>query len=193
MPRDYKRHKPDRRKKNRRKSDNPQAPNWAWLLVGLGLGLMVAWFVNVGKQPEPEQAVVAKTTPEKATKADPAEPTVEQPDQRFDFYDVLPEFEVVIPEQESDVRRDIPGESVTDAGRYILQTGSFQNFADADRMKARLALLGIESRIERVSIDSKTWHRVRIGPIDDLSRVNEFRRRLWDDKIQFIVVRSPNP
>ncbi len=191
MAKDYKRgdrRKKDRRGGGRRKSDRT-APNWAWLLVGLGLGLCVAWVLQLKTVPEKAQPTpqVAQQSTDKNTE----EPKVEQPDERFDFYDMLPEFEVVIPEKELDVKRDEPGRTVTDQGSYILQTGSFQNFADADRMKARLALLGLESTIQRISIDSQTWHRVRIGPINDLDKVNEFRRRLWDDKVQFIVIKSP--
>ena len=191
MAKDYKRddrRKKDRRRRGRRKTDR-SAPNWAWLLVGLGLGLLVAWVLELRNLPVTEKPVqaVAKDTQEKK----PEEPRIEQPDERFDFYDMLPEFEVVIPEKELDVKLDTPGQSVTDEGSYILQTGSFQNFADADRMKARLALLGLESTIQRISIDSQTWHRVRIGPIEDLNKVNEFRRRLWEDKVQFIVIKSP--
>ncbi|MEM7281806.1 MAG: SPOR domain-containing protein [Pseudomonadota bacterium] len=182
------RRKKDRRRTGRRKTDK-SAPNWAWLLVGLGLGLLVAWVLQIRSAPKPQaptpQIAEQKAEPEKS------KPPIEQPDERFDFYDMLPDFEVVIPEKELDVRRDVPGETVTDRGSYILQTGSFQNFTDADRMKARLALLGLESTIQRVSIDSQTWHRVRIGPLTDLDKLNEFRRRLWDDNIQFIVVRSP--
>lgn len=186
MARDYK--NAERRKKGRRKSDNPQAPSWAWLLVGLGIGLSVAWFVYLKKIPVP---VSAPTTQGKKPDREELTPRVEQPDERFAFYEMLPDFEVVIPEKELDARRDVKGQAVTDVGSYILQTGSFQNFKDADRMKARLALLGLESQIQKVSIDSRTWHRVRIGPIENLSTLNEFRSRLWDDKIQFIVVRSP--
>ena len=185
MARDYK--NADRRKKSRRKSDGPVAPSWAWLLVGLGIGLSVAWFVNQKNVTVP---LPVATTPSKTSVKEKPTP-IDQPDERFAFYEMLPDFEVVIPEKELDVRRDIRGKTVTDPGNYILQTGSFQNLEDADRMQARLALLGLESRIEKVSIDSRTWHRVRIGPIENLSLLNEFRGRLWNEKIQFIVVHSP--
>jgi cell division protein FtsN len=71
---------------------------------------------------------------------------------------------------------------------YVLQAGSFSGFADADRMKARLALLGIVSRIQKVSIDEKTYHRVRIGPIDSLDQLNAMRQSLREARIEVMVI-----
>ena len=46
----------------------------------------------------------------------------------------------------------------------MLQAGSYKNFADADRVRAQLALQGIESKVQKVTVDNDTWHRIRIGP-----------------------------
>jgi cell division protein FtsN len=72
---------------------------------------------------------------------------------------------------------------------YVLQVGSFTNFADADRRRAQLALQGIESKIERVTIADKTYHRVRIGPIDDLERLNTLRTRLHKAGMDVLRIR----
>ena len=60
--------------------------------------------------------------------------------QRYDFYQMLPNFEVVVPEKERDVKRDLPTAQIERPGVYVLQAGSYRNQADADRVaKAALA------------------------------------------------------
>jgi cell division protein FtsN len=74
-------------------------------------------------------------------------------------------------------------------GAYMLQAGSYRNFADADRVRAQLALQGIESKIQRVSVDNDTWHRVRIGPISDLAELNRTRAKLRQADIEALVIK----
>ena len=71
----------------------------------------------------------------------------------------------------------------------MLQAGSFSAYSDADRRRAQLALQGIESTIQRVTIDDKTYHRVRIGPIDDLDKLNLLRSRLRAAQIDVLRIR----
>ena len=113
----------------------------------------------------------------------------EPPERRFDFYSVLPNFEVIIPEQEPDVSRDREAKAIERPGIYVLQAGSFTEYADADRRRAQLALQGIESRIQRVTIDDKTYHRVRIGPTRDLDELNALRSRLRQAKLDVLRIR----
>lgn len=110
---------------------------------------------------------------------------------RFEFYELLPEFEVVVPEVESRAATGPPPAEVEEPGRYVLQVGSFTTLADADRMKANLALLGIESRLQRVAIDAEVFHRVRIGPLSDLDRINEIRTELQEAGIDSLLMRAP--
>ena len=62
----------------------------------------------------------------------------------------------------------------------------------AERMRATLALLGMESRLQRVSIDDDAYHRVRIGPTSDLNELNRYRRQLWDAEIEVMLIKVPN-
>ena len=135
---------------------------------------------------------MANSLGQTAQPADPAPAAVvpkEPAERRFDFYEMLPNFEVVIPEQEANVSRDTHQEAVILPGIYVLQAGSFREFADADRRRAELALQGIESRIQRVTIDDKTYHRVRIGPTDDLDELNRLRDRLQQANIDVLRIR----
>ncbi len=71
----------------------------------------------------------------------------------------------------------------------MLQAGSYRKFEDADRVRAQLALQGIESNVQRVAIDNDTWHRVRIGPITEPAELERVRTRLKEAEVDFLVVR----
>ena len=79
--------------------------------------------------------------------------------------------------------------AVLEPGVYVLQAGSFSRYEDADRRRAELALHGIESSIQRITIDDKTYHRVRIGPIDNLDELNVTRSRLRAANIDVLRIK----
>ena len=70
--------------------------------------------------------------------------------------------------------------------------GSFRNQADAEQMKARLALLGSVATVQTVTVNGQTWHRVRIGPFAGARKADEIRRMLADNQIDTLVMRA-NP
>ena len=181
-----------KRKKKRRTKSTEEFPGWVWMLFGLAIGLSVALAIYINKRspvrPAMEQPVAAMSDAldnngeVEAVTETPAKP-------RFDFYNMLPNFEVVIPEEEPDVRADTGPQAIVKPGVYVLQAGSFTKYEDADRRRAELAMQGIESRIQRVSIDEKTYHRVRIGPLDDLDELNILRSRLRQAHIDVLRIR----
>ena len=169
------------------------------MLFGLGVGLSVALALYV-RDPKPAAAATnsvrsAETgkpplskTPALDNNGEEAAATA-RPAPRFQFYDMLPNFEVVIPEQEADATPDRQPSAVVEPGVYVLQAGSFSRYEDADRRRALLALQGIESTIQRVAIDERTYHRVRIGPIKDLKELNVLRSRLRQANIDVLRIR----
>jgi cell division protein FtsN len=171
-------------------------PGWVWMLFGLAIGLAVAFAVYV-KDRTPDRTMVAGSEQPAAPAGDVVlddnnetpSASSSAPPERFNFYNMLPNFEVVIPEEEPEVEVDREPRAVERPGVYVLQAGSFTDFDDADRRRAQLALQGIESRIQRVSIDDKTYHRVRIGPIDDLDELNLTRSRLRQANIDVLRIR----
>jgi len=108
---------------------------------------------------------------------------------RYDFYEMLPNFEVVVPEKERDVKRDLPTAKIDKPGVYVLQAGSYRNEADADRVSRQLSLQGINAQVQRVAVDADVWHRVRIGPIKDLDELNRIRKQLQSADVDAIVIR----
>ena len=171
------------------------------MLFGLSLGLMVAAAVYLnGLRTQGTPVAVTVTAPPSPTEAPGAgaasadavtENSPEQPP-RFEFYEILPKFEVVLPETELEARPDVTETALEEPGRYVLQAGSFRAEADAERMRATLALLGIESRLQRVTIDTDDYHRVRIGPSNDLDSLNGLRARLRDAEIEVLLIKLPD-
>jgi len=110
--------------------------------------------------------------------------------EKYDFYQMLPNFEVVVPEKDKDVKRDPPAAAkIERPGVYVLQVGSYRNEADADRVRAQLALQGVTARVQRVAVDADVWHRVRIGPITNLDELNKVRRQLRAAEVDALVIR----
>jgi cell division protein FtsN len=170
MPADYKSHANRRQKK--------PLPGIIWLLGGLSIGLFIAFLVYLDKQPASEISFTdaVKTELEKikqnktATVSKTESPNRQEP--KFNFYTILPELEVLIPEEEirPPENKDTPGNGTSK--RYILQAGSFRNRQDAEKLKATVALLGLEASINEVSINREKWHRVRIGPMNSRRELN---------------------
>ncbi len=186
---------PKRKTKRRNKTQHspplPPMPGWVWGLIGLTVGLSVAAAIYV-KDRETHSLRPAAVAPQPAGKpvaATPEPATLVKPEPRFKFYDMLPNFEVVLPEEDTVVRNDAEPTALVTPGIYVLQAGSFSTHTDADRTKARLAMLGISSRIQKVSIDEKDYHRVRIGPVESLDQLNSMRSQLRSAEIDVMVIR----
>ena len=175
------------------------------MLFGLGIGLVIAAGVYFRRAPSPADHAVstgqaAPATPDRAParRGSPARGATagnaegaKASDQRFDFYDILPQYEVVLPEVESPTGPSARAKPVDEPGSYVLQAGSFGAAADAEKLKANLALLGIESRVQKVAIDDDVYHRVRIGPITDLDKLNRIRRQLHEAHINAMLMKVP--
>jgi cell division protein FtsN len=187
------------KRKRRRvsRSRKTEYPPFIWLLFGLAIGLSVAFAVYV-KSNEP--ATAAKTdTPQPASLQSALDdndeipaptPAKEKPEnKRFTFYDILPNFEVITPEATREVEADVAAKAIEEPGVYVLQAGSFSTNKDADRRRAELALHGIESHIQRVKVNDQNYHRVYIGPTDDLDELNMLRSRLRTAKIDVFRIR----
>jgi hypothetical protein len=140
------------------------------------------------------------TAPPDAPRPDPHRAALADPDpggagsdgaaQKYDFYEMLPNFEVVVPEKDKEVKRDLPpGAPIERPGIYVLQVGSYRSEAEADRVRAQLALQGVDAKVQRVAVDTDVWHRVRIGPITNLDELNRVRKQLRAAEVDAIVIR----
>jgi len=109
---------------------------------------------------------------------------------RFDFYRILPGQEEPVTEKQ--VREAAKQADKAGAARetYILQAGSFQNPADADNLKAKLALLGLEASVEPTNLAEKgIWYRVRVGPYTRVDEMNRIRQQMAENGIEVSLIR----
>jgi len=118
----------------------------------------------------------ARTKPAERPSTARAEPPAAKP--KLDFYTVLPEVETVLPERGARTKPQ-KTERVDDGVRYILQAGSFASFDDADQLKAKLALNGLSSQIQKITIEGKgAYHRVRLGPYERVEELDSVSQQL---------------
>jgi len=173
-----------------------------WLFTGILIGLGLAWYLFAkGYIPavQIEQPLAGDTSsghrPEPAI-ADGISPTeVEQDKPHYDFFTVLPEMKVDVPEQNSDKNpaKNTGQSKVSETGKdsYLLQVGSFRQVNDAEQLKASLALIGIVARVQTVKVNEATWHRVRIGPVIGARKADDLRNQLADNGIDSLVMKIP--
>lgn len=180
------------------------SPFLSGLLVGvlLGIGSSVAVVVLVQdknggfatKSETPAKlAQIEETTSETATK--PSESTelasVKPGKPRFDFYTILPGSEQQVTEQ--DIKKATGNQQETEhmsGDSYFLQIGAFQTEQEADNMKAKLALLGLEVVIQTATIPEKgVWHRVRVGPFSQIEDINKARTELVKNHIDSTLIK----
>lgn len=187
MTRDYKR--------NERKAAGRGAGHtfFVGILIGLVLGLVialgVAWYINRVPSPflsrtptqQSDKPVQSARTEEKAVRPSESKP-------RFDFYKILPGTEEPATEQQmKEAQKTAPASSKE---AFFLQAGAFQSASDADNLKARLALLGIEATIQTTSVPDKgVWHRVRIGPYTSVERLNQTRDTLKHNGVETTLIK----
>lgn len=178
-------------------------PGYVWLLSGLAIGLFVAFIVYLDKQPENDkdfgsavqhelEKLKLQAKKKDTKKSEPAGATKKE--QKFNFYTILPELEVLIPENETrppassteTKNKTVSNKSKDSKKQYILQAGSFQNLGDAEKLKANLAFLGIEAEIQHVTVNNQAWHRVRTGPYRDKQQLYQNQKILKQNEIHAI-------
>ncbi len=159
------------------------------LVCGLGLAVVV-W--AMGLVPGARDPVV--TAPLGHDEPPIAEPETPARSRSYEFFTVLPEIEVVVPSREIEERAreaaapDAAAATTGPAGPYLLQVGSFRSASDAEGLRAQLTLLGMTARIQTVTVDDNTWHRVRVGPFEDARSTDEARRRLQANGLESMVL-----
>ena len=189
-------------------------PAWIWVGIGLmlGVGLMLLvlfkdWAPLLRKKnlPQPNPTATAPQASEPAV-ADTGKPK-EPPKKSYDFYKVLEANEVVIPDAELSAKaraeqqaRTAPNAAATATtpptgttpagGRYILQAGSYPDAKGADEAKAKLALLGFIAKVQPITINGKTWNRVRVGPYASASELEAAKKSLSDSGVNAIALKE---
>ncbi|MQX52756.1 SPOR domain-containing protein [Alcanivorax sediminis] len=194
----------------RKKTAQRQVPGWVWLFTGLMVGLFVAFLFHLGntqlQRGGKQTASTAKPKPQTekpAPKKD--EPKSGDDSPQFDFYAVLPKMEVIVPQTETDsgtrqTTTSKPKESTRQPStetstrssdeKYLLQAGSFRRNEDADRRRAELILKGFEASIQSVNLENgDSWHRVMIGPYNNLNAMHRAQDQLASSGIETLPIK----
>ena len=170
------------------------------VVIGLAVSLGIAFYLN--RTPVP--FITAKKQAEPPAPGKPpaiaglpqsAAVPQQQEKPKFDFYKILPGAEEPVTERELRERlRANRSQQEVSKDVYFIQAGSFQNPADADNQKARLAILGFESSVEPANLPDKgTWYRVRMGPYQKLDEINRIRQSLAQAGIEASLVKIKEP
>ncbi|MFA7267830.1 MAG: SPOR domain-containing protein [Sterolibacterium sp.] len=180
------------------------------LFLGLVIGVLIAfgvvWYLNktplpfLDKLPKPEKAETKPGTTSQAPQAPqqlpgkPGDKVNEKP--RFEFYKILPGGQEAAPADAKPAPANAPSPveapAPTPAAETLyLQVGAFQKSTDADNLKAKLALMGMEAGVQEVRVPDKgLMHRVRIGPFAKPEEMNRTRNQLAQNGIQATVVKA---
>ncbi len=176
------------------------------LVAGVAMAAGVAWYLMKSPSPYLKTEQAAVRPPLVAAKpAAPNQPTAGQPSTatsgaasgvgggkpRFEFYKVLtdkPDAAVVTAKPaEATVHK-----AVALYEPQILQAGSFSNENDAEKLKAKLALLGVETGIQAATLPDKgVWYRVRLGPYKSADEMNHARNFLKQNGVDSTPMRAP--
>ncbi|WP_287878577.1 SPOR domain-containing protein [Aquitalea sp.] len=139
----------------------------------------------------PPEPSVVPAPPAKAKPAAAPAGNGSKDEQRFDFYKILPGQVDAVPADGKTVAKDREPSAAAPAKKVFLQLGAFQNENEADNLKAKLALLGVEAKIQSVMIPDKGMvHRVRVGPLSRQEDVDRVRAQLKQDGINAAVVKA---
>lgn len=179
--------------RNSKKSGStPSASILPGIIIGVTVGLIiaggVAWYILKSpsvKSPsmatQSEQLAIEKSSPEKMGAASASAETAgtKENKPRFEFYKVLTDKVASPVPKIAPKATNKPVVSDLSKEHYYLQIGSFSNAEDADKLKAKLALMGMEAAVQIATIPDKgVWHRVRLGPYRGQSEANQAREVL---------------
>lgn len=230
------------RNKSRKRSAQKSSGAFAWMLMtGLLIGLVVlgVYLKSNGlkklKQHFPQNPItspiaqVLKTEISTGLSSEEMKKLEQQPSflppdvvtelansetPQFDFYTILSEKEVIVPEHEILTRTraevvNLPTEMPVDSvdktttpavppvetpvkstTTYMMQAGSFKNSVDAEKMRANLEAMGIEARVERGKVGENVYHRIKMGPYSQMNSVSTIRARLKQSGIDVIVTET---
>lgn len=186
-------------------------PGYIWMLAGLAIGLFAAFLVYLDKQPteqvsftdavkqelkkarEQQKQEAASQQHMSNTTSDNSNSGSSNNKPRFEFYTILSELEVFVPEPEAEAKTKTTAQKplnipTSGSKKYLLQAGSFKSKKDAERLKASLALLGVLSSIQSVNINQDNWHRVRIGPFSNPTLLRETLSTLKQNNIHAMTM-----
>lgn len=167
-------------KRQPKKKPNQSPPGWLWLFAGVLLGILIMSLTKLSEIPNDQDTEIVDNS-----STDSSDENGKKP--RFDFYTLLRESEVIVPDT-PDTSPSTQSANSNDV--FLLQVGSFKSNRDADSLRARLLLLNLDAKIEKVSPrKNETWHRVIVGPFIDRSELADARGKLASNGIDSLLLK----
>jgi cell division protein FtsN len=209
-------------------------PGWGWAVIGIALGVVAMVVLTrhsllpmAPNGPQPNPQATAQSGGDKGLA--PAESAPKKP--QYDFYSVLSEKEVRIPDEQISAQARAEQQQKQQAAQqaqaaaaaqqqaanpnapaaiteniqaapasavpppaagsgYLLQVGAFPSAADAEALKAKLALQGFVANVQAVNVGGQTFHRVRLGPFRSASDLEATKQRLASAGIKAIALKE---
>ncbi|HSD37034.1 MAG TPA: SPOR domain-containing protein [Rhodocyclaceae bacterium] len=170
------------------------------LLIGILIAVGIALYINFGTKPFAQKdesktaaPTVVPSAPVATASSEPIalpgkpgdKPVTQQADKpSYDFYKILPGGDA------ASVPVSAPSGEPAAPDKLYLQAGAFQDPAEADNLKARLALMGLEAGVQKVdTADKGVLHRVRVGPFPGQSEADTAHAKLAQEGIETVIVR----
>ena len=197
MSRDYKPRDQDKKIGLRRQKYAKQQPKialWKWMLIvaiTISFVVFLVYLKTMSIKPinikQPSQTIENKVTPEHEKNP---EVKLEPKGPQFDFYTILPDKEVVVPEYE--IKTRVREERVGKAKEthYMMQAGSFKTAKEADNLRIKLASMGIESKVQKGKVGSVNWYRVKLGPFAQADSISAIRSRLRQNNVDVVITEN---
>jgi len=224
-------------------------PGWSWALIGILAGALLMAFAmrgswmpmmrqHDGPEPNPQATAQKGSDPGVVEQTEPEKP--KKPS--YDFYSVLSEKEVRIPDAEIRAQASaeaqqkqqqqqaaqqqaaaqkaeaaqqqqataaaanlpkattqtvtaVPAQPAPPApaaggSGYLLQVGAFPSAADAEALKAKLALQGFVANVQAVKVGAQTYNRVRLGPFKSATDLESTKQHLQAAGISAIALKE---
>jgi cell division protein FtsN len=211
MARDYKHRVQNNRntggqRKQRSQANSKMGP-LKWMLITalvISFAVFLVYLRSMGDKPDAmplaktlttadlAKAEAAKKHTDEVKKKVEPEPKKEPLPPQFDFYTILPQKEVVVADHEIKTRAREERVGKAKDSHYVIQAGSFKSNKEADHLRAKLALMGIESKINKAKVGDVIWYRVKIGPYARSESVNTVMSRLQQNDMKPVVTEIEN-
>jgi cell division protein FtsN len=190
-----------------------EIPGWVWFVAGIAITSFVVFIVKLSHAPQPAVAnSAADKVTEKTAKALPATkeaskeiakkdelPTVPADAKtvtKFDFYTLLPEREVIVPNEReaiktTDKQKTAQDQTAAASGeQLLLQVGSFRSAQEAERRRAQVVGLGLQAKVESVVANGDPWFRVQAGPFTTREQLTKARDQLSAAGVESLLLKQ---
>lgn len=198
-------------------------PGWIWLVAGVAIGAFVMFIMKLSHSPQPAISATAerstqdakplplvkdaapkesapKEASSKGAKKD-EQPSAEVPADaksvtKFDFYTLLPEREVIVPNEREAIKTTDKPKSAQDATtaagteQLLLQVGSFRSAQEAERRRAQVTSLGLQAKVESVVANGDPWFRVQAGPFVTREQLTKARDQLSAAGVESLLLKQ---